>query len=27
LKLTMQLLGVTDFPGAAATATDMNEFF
>ena len=27
LKLTMQLLGVTDFPGAAATAPDMNEFF
>jgi hypothetical protein len=27
LKLTMQLLGVTDFPGAAATAPDMTEFF
>ncbi|HEY4054151.1 MAG TPA: alkaline phosphatase family protein [Terriglobales bacterium] len=27
LKLSMQLLGVTDFPGAAATAPDMNEFF
>ena len=27
LKLAMQLLGVKDFPGAAATATDMNEFF
>jgi acid phosphatase len=27
LKLTMQLLGVTDFPGAAATAPDMAEFF
>ena len=27
LKLTMQLLGVTDFPGAAASATDMTEFF
>ncbi len=27
LKLTMQLLGVTDFPGAAATAPDMSEFF
>lgn len=27
LKLTMQLLGVTDFPGAAATAPDMKEFF
>jgi acid phosphatase len=27
LKLTMKLLGVTDFPGAAATAPDMNEFF
>lgn len=27
LKLTMQLLGVTDFPGAAAAATDMTEFF
>jgi phosphatidylinositol-3-phosphatase len=27
LKLTMQLLGVTDFPGAAATAADMTEFF
>jgi hypothetical protein len=27
LKLTMQLLGVSDFPGAAATAPDMTEFF
>jgi acid phosphatase len=27
LKLTMQLLGVTDFPGAAASAPDMSEFF
>jgi acid phosphatase len=27
LKLTMQLLGVTDFPGAAAAAPDMSEFF
>jgi acid phosphatase len=27
LKLTMQLLGITDFPGAAATAPDMAEFF
>jgi acid phosphatase len=27
LKLTMQLLGVTDFPGAAATAPEMTEFF
>jgi diaminopimelate epimerase len=27
LKLTMQLLGMTDFPGAAATAPDMAEFF
>ena len=27
LKLTMQLLGLTDFPGAAATAPDMTEFF
>lgn len=27
LKLTMQLLGVTDFPGAAATAPDMSDFF
>jgi phosphatidylinositol-3-phosphatase len=27
LKLTMQLLGVADFPGAAATAPDMSEFF
>jgi acid phosphatase len=27
LKLTMQLLGISDFPGAAATATDMTEFF
>jgi phosphatidylinositol-3-phosphatase len=27
LKLSMQLLGVNDFPGAAASATDMSEFF
>jgi phosphatidylinositol-3-phosphatase len=27
LKLSLQLLGVTDFPGAAASAPDMNEFF
>ena len=27
LRLTMELLGITDFPGAAATAPDMNEFF
>jgi acid phosphatase len=27
LRLTMQLLGVTDYPGAAATAPDMAEFF
>jgi acid phosphatase len=27
LRLTMELLGVTDLPGAAATATDMTEFF
>jgi hypothetical protein len=27
LKLTMQLLGVTDFPGSAAGAADMTEFF
>lgn len=27
LKLTMQLLGVTDFPGAAVSAPDMAEFF
>jgi len=27
LKLTMQLLGVKDYPGAAATAPDMSEFF
>jgi len=27
LELSMQLLGVTDFPGAAASATDMTEFF
>ncbi len=27
LKLTMQLLGVNDFPGLAAGATDMTEFF
>jgi phosphatidylinositol-3-phosphatase len=27
LKLSMQLLGVNDFPGAAAGAPDMSEFF
>jgi len=27
LKLSMQLLGITDFPGAAASAPDMTEFF
>jgi len=27
LKLTMQLLGITDDPGAAAAAPDMGEFF
>ena len=27
LRLTMELLGISDFPGAAATAPDMNEFF
>jgi hypothetical protein len=27
LKLTMQLLGITDFPGASASAPDMSEFF
>jgi acid phosphatase len=27
LKLTMQLLGIKDYPGAAATAPDMSEFF
>jgi len=27
LKLTMQLLGVGDYPGLAATAPDMTEFF
>ena len=27
LKLTMQLLGIKDFPGAAASAPDMSEFF
>jgi acid phosphatase len=27
LKLSMQLLGVTDFPGLAASAPDMTEFF
>ena len=27
LKLTMQLLGVTDYPGLAASASDMSEFF
>jgi hypothetical protein len=27
LKLTMQLLGIKDFPGASASAPDMSEFF
>lgn len=27
LRLTMQLLGVKDYPGLAASAPDMNEFF
>jgi hypothetical protein len=27
LRLTMELLGITDHPGASASATDMNEFF
>jgi acid phosphatase len=27
LKLTMQLLGIADYPGAAANAPDMTEFF
>lgn len=27
LRLTLELLGVTDFPGEAATAPDMTEFF
>jgi phosphatidylinositol-3-phosphatase len=27
LRLTMELLGITDFPGAASTAPDMAEFF
>ena len=27
LKLSMQLLGITDLPGAAASAPDMSEFF
>ena len=27
LRLTMQLLGVTDYPGLAASAPDMKEFF
>jgi hypothetical protein len=27
LRLTMQLLGITDYPGAAASAPDMSEFF
>jgi hypothetical protein len=27
LRLTMELLGITDRPGASASATDMNEFF
>ena len=26
LRLIIELLGVTDFPGAAATAPDMTEF-
>jgi phosphatidylinositol-3-phosphatase len=27
LRLSMELLGIKDLPGAAASATDMNEFF
>ena len=27
LRLSMELLGINDLPGAAASATDMNEFF
>jgi len=27
LRLTMELSGIPDFPGASATAADMNEFF
>jgi hypothetical protein len=27
LRLTLEGLGVTTFPGAAATAPDMSEFF
>jgi len=27
LRLSMELLGIKDLPGASATATDMNEFF
>jgi hypothetical protein len=27
LRLTMELLGITDRPGASASATDMSEFF
>lgn len=27
LRLSMELLGIKDFPAASATATDMNEFF
>jgi acid phosphatase len=27
LRLTMELLGISDLPGAAASAPDMNEFF
>jgi phosphatidylinositol-3-phosphatase len=27
LRLSMELLGIKDMPGAAASATDMNEFF
>jgi hypothetical protein len=27
LRLTMELLGISDLPGAAATAPDMGEFF
>lgn len=27
LRLTMELLGISDLPGAAASATDMSEFF
>ena len=27
LRLTMQLLGINDYPGAAASAPEMSEFF